>query len=123
MDRLTYRSGDNIYLKGGLDGKWQSAGGYDIIKKATEKLAMYEDQEETCSLSSDQVKYIMAEADHLRVAVTKFESLMDKLRVGVMGEGYFADDEVLIDDIIHKYGKKRKSIFARFGKKDDVSEG
>ena len=79
---------------------------------------MYEDQEETCSLSSDQVKYIMAEADHLRVAVTKFESLMDKLRVGMMGEGYFADDEQLIDDIVHKYGKEKKGIFSRFRRTD-----
>ena len=49
MERLTYRNlpTDNTpYLKYGLDAKWKKMPRYDVIQKAIDKLADYEDAEE-----------------------------------------------------------------------------
>ena len=52
MERLTYRIiNDKAYLLNGTDAKWRKTEAYDVIDKAIQKLAKYEDLEEKGLLS------------------------------------------------------------------------
>ena len=50
MDRLTYRNCDKAYLSYGADSEWSNFKSYEVLDNAIQKLAEYEDVEETESV-------------------------------------------------------------------------
>ena len=50
MDRLTYRNCDKAYLSYGADSEWSKFKSYEVLDNAIQKLAEYEDVEETESV-------------------------------------------------------------------------
>ena len=50
MDRLTYRNCDKAYLSYGADSEWSNFKSYEVLDNAIQKLADYEDVEETESV-------------------------------------------------------------------------
>ena len=118
-ERLTYRmiSTGKPYLKYGLDAKWKKMERYDIIQDAVEKLAEYEDREETI----DNKLFIFRDTEEkqddsqLKMYMDRYQILLDMiddLRVAVLGEDYIPEGcecdillskRNIIDSVIDQY--------------------
>lgn len=120
-ERKTYRmlSTGKAYLKYGLDAKWRKMERYDVIEEAVEKLAQYEDMEE----SVDNKLFIFRDTEEkpdnsqLKMYMDRYQILLDMiddLRISVLGadyipEGYGCDillgKRNIIDAVINHYKK------------------
>ena len=116
MDRLTYRMGDNSYLKGGLDGKWSQMERYHLIEAAVAKLAEYEDKEEMFGPTSEQVKAIIAERDSYKIDILELKRLIKQMADELLDEDYYSDApcDFIVHKIIEKYSRKKRGLLGRF---------
>lgn len=81
LERLTYHSGNEVYLNYGKDATWQNMPGYELIKQAIEKLAEYEDSE--TDNNQNNVWHVIADNDYPK---TFADEVLVTLKNGVVRE-------------------------------------
>lgn len=120
-ERKTFRmpSSGKAYLNYGLDAKWRKMERYDIIQEAVEKLAQYEDMEE----SVDNKLFIFRDTEEkpdngqLKMYMDRYQILLDMiddLRIAILGESYMPEgcecdtlnaNRMIVDAVIDRYKK------------------